>query len=460
MMELSEHFTFDVPGAKFSPKYRNKVWDGKIRLYHTMTGMIYAGLLTYVEEFCRKRDYEIEYLSDFSSEEFSVKEAEEFIDKLKLSMKPRDYQIDAFVHAIRENRALLLSPTSSGKSFIIYIIMRYYAKRTLIIVPTTSLVAQLSSDFIEYGFDSEKYIHNIYGGQDKNTNKPITISTWQSIFKMPKEYFNKFDVVIVDECHLAKAESITGILSKLEQCKYRFGFTGTLDGSKTNKLVIEGLTGPVLKVTTTKELMDQGHISDFKIKAIVLNYSDENKRIVSKMSYQEEIDWIVRCQERNNFIKNLSLSLKGNTLILFNYVEKHGKVLYNMLDNTNKKVYYVSGEVHTDTREDIRRIIETEDNAIIVASVGVYSTGVNIKNLHNIIFASPSKSRIRNLQSIGRGLRKAENKTTATLFDIADNLSWKSKKNYTILHFFERVKIYAEEKFRYKIYQVKLKTKE
>jgi superfamily II DNA or RNA helicase len=457
MMEMSEYFTFMVPGAKFMPAYRSKFWDGKIRLLNVMTGLLYAGLTKYVEEFCKSREYELEYISDFSSENFSVKEAKEFIEKIKPTMQPRDYQLDAFVHAVRERRALLLSPTASGKSFIIYLLVRYYAKRTLIIVPTTSLVSQLASDFADYGFDSDKFVHRVFAGQDKGTTKPITITTWQSIYKLPKEFFSSFDVVIGDEAHLFKAKSLTSILTKLSGCRYRFGFTGTLDGTETHRLVLEGLFGAVRKVTTTAELIEQKHLADFKIKAIVLSYPEEVKQMIARANdYQAEMDYLVKLEARNKFIKNLALSLEGNTLILYQFVEKHGIHLANMLQNNNRSVYFVSGDVSGEEREEIRKVVENESNAIIVASFGTFSTGVNIKNLHNIIFSSPSKSRIRNLQSIGRGLRKSNTKNSATLFDIADDMSWKNKKNYTLLHFMERVKIYNEEKFEYKIYKVNL----
>ena len=461
IMELSGYFTFDVPGAKFTPAYRNKVWDGKIRLLNTMTCLLYAGLNAYVQEFADKRNYTVIYKSDFSADEFSLKEAMDFISTLNLPEKftPRDYQIGAFTHAIRNRRSLLLSPTASGKSFIIYLITRYYNARTLIIVPTTSLVSQLASDFSDYGFISNDFVHRIYSGQDKQTDKPITISTWQSIYKLPKEYFQQFDVVIGDEAHLFKAKSLTSILAKLDNCKYRFGFTGTLDGSNTHKLVLEGLFGPVRKVTTTAELIDQKHLAEFKIKAIVLSYPDEIRKMIARSSdYQAEMDYIVRLDARNKFIRNLTLSLEGNTLLLFQYVEKHGKVLYDRLvqEAKDRKVFYVSGEVDGEEREEIRKIVETEKNAIIVASFGTFSTGVNIRNLHNVIFSSPSKSKIRNLQSIGRGLRKSDSKDSATLYDIADDMSWKSKKNFTLLHFMERIKIYNEEKFPYKIYNVTL----
>ena len=457
-MELNEYFTFEVPGAKFMPSYRNKVWDGRVRMYNLMSQTIYVGLLKYVEEFCKSRNYEIEYESDFSSAEFSVAEANEFIESLNLKITPRDYQIDGFVHAIRERRTLLLLPTGAGKGVNIYLLARYYKKKTLIIVPTTTLVHQLSSDFAEYGFDSEKYVHKIFAGQDKVTNKPITISTWQSIYKMPKEFFNQFEVVIGDEAHNFKAKSLTSIMDKMINCKYRFGFTGTIDGTQTNKLVLEGVFGPVRKVISTAELIEQKHLSDFKIKALVLTYPDDIRKQLATANYQTELDYLVRLEARNKFIKNLALSLSGVTLIMFQFVEKHGQILYDIIEKEkgNKKVFYVHGGVDGEDRNRIRELINNEKDCIIVASSGVFSTGINIPKIQNIIFASPSKSKIRNLQSIGRGLRKSSEKEIATLFDIADDLSWKSRKNYTLLHFMERVKIYNEEKFSYKLYKVSL----
>ena len=457
--ELSEYFTFEVPGAKFMPSVRNKVWDGKIRLYNVMSCLLYAGLNKYVEEFASKRNYVVIYKSDFSADEFSVKEAEEFIETLKIPSKyqPRDYQIKAFVHAIRNRRSLLLSPTASGKSFIIYLITRYYHARTLIIVPTTSLVSQLASDFGDYGFVSDRFVHRIFAGQDKQTDKPIIISTWQSIYKLPKEYFQQFDLVIGDEAHLFKAKSLTSIMSKLSSCRYRFGFTGTLDGTQTNQLVLEGLFGPVRKVTTTAELIDQKHLTKFEIKAIILKYPDEIRKQVSKFDYQAELDYLVRNDARNKFIMNLTLSLSGNTLLLFQFVEKHGKVLYDMIKDCGRAVYFVHGGVDGEDREQIRKFLETQQDTIIIASVGTFSTGVNIPSLRNIISASPSKSKIRNLQSIGRVLRKSAGKDGATLYDIADDMTWKNKQNFTILHFMARVSIYNEEKFDYRIYPVNLK---
>lgn len=459
IMELSEYFTFDVPGAKFMPSYRNKIWDGKIRLLNVMTGLLYAGLITYVESFASTRGYEVEYDGHFSSREFSLKEANDFIAGLKLPMVPHEHQLEAFVHAVRESRALLISPTASGKSLIIYLLTRFYASKTLIIVPTVSLVSQLATDFEDYGLPRAKdLIHKVTGGEEKYSNKPITISTWQSIYKMDKDYFDKFDLVIGDEAHLFKSKSLTTIMGKLTDCKYKFGLTGTLDGTQTHKLVLEGLFGAVRKVISTEELMKKKLVAQLTIKAIVLDYPDLIRKLVSVLDYPDEMDFLVTCQARNRFIKNLALSLEGNTMLLYQFVEKHGKILFEELkrENPERSIYYVSGAVGGDEREFIRKIVETETNAIIVASYGTFSTGTNIKNLHNLIFSSPSKSQVRNLQSIGRSLRISDIKSEATLFDIADDLTWKSKKNFTILHFMERVKIYNNEKFNYKIYKVSI----
>lgn len=458
--ELSEYFTFYVPGYKFMPAFRNKLWDGKIRLFNTQNHTLYAGLIDYVKKFAKEREYEYEIADNLELEtEFSVKEASDFIATLNIPFEVRDYQLNSFIRCVRKNRVLLVSPTASGKSLIIYLLTRYYNAKTLIIVPTISLVAQLSKDMQDYGYDSDKYIYQIMAGIDKSPNKQIVISTWQSIYKLNAKWFDQFDVVIGDEAHQFKAKSLTTLLSKMTRCKYRFGLTGTLDGTQTHKLVLEGLFGKQFSVTTTKELIDSGKLAAFKIKALVLKHSEENSKNAKNYKYQDEIEYLVSNYERNRFIRNLAASLKGNTLVLFQLVEKHGKVLYDMFNSTikDKHISFVHGGVDVDEREYIRQLTENQNNAIIIASYGTFSTGINIRNLHNIIFASPSKSKIRTLQSIGRGLRLGENKETATLYDIADDMSYKSKKNFTLMHFTERMKIYGEEKFEYKIYTINLK---
>ena len=460
--ELSDYFTFDVPGAKYMPQYRNRHWDGKIRLFSTATGELYVGLLDKVIAWARKANYSVEFKNNETygtpfeeNEEISLEGVKDYMTAIS-SFKPRDYQIEGVYDALKYNRRLIISPTGSGKSLMIYAVARYHVgrkRRILLVVPTTSLVEQMYKDFIDYGWDVEKYCHKVYAGRKKSTQQRVTISTWQSIYTMDKTFFAKFDVIIGDEAHQFKSKSLIGIMSKMRDTKYRYGFTGTLSGSQTHKWVLEGLFGPSYKVTQTSDLQKKGQLAKLDIRIVLLKHP-----AIPFDDYREEMNYIIEHEKRNLFIRNLALSLKGNTLVLFSRVEAHGEPLYNLINSDNdRKVFYVHGGVDSEEREEVRSIVDREADAIIVASYGTFSTGINIKNLHNVIFASPSKSRIRNLQSIGRVLRKGRGKNKAMLYDIADDISVKGKKNYTLNHLVERVKIYNEENFKYEIRTVYLK---
>ena len=316
------------------------------------------------------------------------------------------------------------------------------------------------NDFKDYGYDVERHCHRIYSGKDKKTFKRIVISTWQSIYRFPQDWFARFGAVFGDECHGFKSRSLTTIMNKCTEAEYRFGTTGTLDGALTHELVLQGLFGKIYRVTSTRALQDNDTLAKLSIRRIVLQYADEIRKNFGKQKYQDEIKHIVGYQRRNHFIRKLTLDLKGNTLVLYNYVEKHGKPLYENIkqysDDEERKIFFVSGNTPANDREAIRMIVEKQKNAIIVASLGTFSTGINIRNLHNIVFASPSKSQIRVLQSIGRGLRKTDDGKDTTLYDIVDDISWKSRKNYGILHADERLRIYGREKFMHKTYKVQL----
>ena len=474
-MELAEHFCFYVPGYKFMPAYKNRMWDGKIRLFDLRKKTLYSGLFQYMQEFANARQYDIQ---PEPNRRYGLAGTKNIIDIPALlneitltaggnKITPRDYQIAALEHALTNGQSLLLSPTASGKSLIIYLAIRHFLEESdqsvLLIVPTTSLVEQMHSDFADYSqFDEwevTENCHKIYAGKEKYNVKPrVIITTWQSIYKERAEWFQPFGMVVGDEAHAFKAKSLTSILEKCTECRYRMGTTGTLDGTQTHQLVLEGLFGPVHKVTTTKKLMDSNDLAQLDINVLLLKYADEYCRV--KRDYQQEMDFIVKYEPRNNFISNLAIDCTGNTLVLFQYVDKHGKPLHDMLreklKDTDRNLFYVSGETNVDDRENVRAITETHGDAIIVASMGTFSTGINIKRLHNIIFASPSKSQIRVLQSIGRGLRKSADGIDTKVYDIADDLHWKSKKNYTLVHAAERIKIYAKEKFDYKVYDINI----
>jgi superfamily II DNA or RNA helicase len=354
--ELNDHFSFDVPGAKFHPLYRSRMWDGKVRLYSMFTQELYVGLKSYLEHFCKERDYTIDYSNYIEqADAVTYDQIKEFCLSLQLASKGepievRDYQIDAVYQAIHDGRRLLLSPTGSGKSLILYCLLRWNLqsdRKQLILVPTTSLVEQLYSDFQDYssinGWKASEHCYRIYGGHEKSNEFDVVISTWQSLYKLPKQFFAMFDVIYGDEAHNFKAKSLTSILNKCTNTPYRVGTTGTLDGTKTHKLVLEGLFGPVYKVTTTKKLIDNKQLADLEIYNIILEYSEEVRKACKGFDYQKEIDFIVQNVQRNKFIRNLALKQEGNTLVLFQYVEKHGKVLHEMIKEKagERKVFYV-----------------------------------------------------------------------------------------------------------------------
>lgn len=450
LRELSEKFTFEVPGAKFSPSYRARRWDGKIRMI-AARGRVLLGLVPTVVAYAQSLGYTTQDDTDVSqTKAFSLSEAHEFTKTLNLPFEPRDYQLRAFALAIRSSRCVLISPTGSGKSLIAYMIARYHNRKTLIVVPTISLVAQMTSDFAKYGY--EKDVHGITAGVQKTSDCDITITTWQSVFDQPAEFFSDFELIIGDEAHTFKAKSLTSLLTKMKNTALRVGMTGTLDNVHVHELVLNGLFGPIHQITTASDLMNASTLANLRIRILVLSHPQK----VSISSYAEEMDILTSSVSRNKFIRNLACSLKGNTLILFQYVEKHGKILADMISEKTDKIHFLHGEVDLQAREAARHTVETNTSQIIIASYGVFSTGVDIRNLHNIIFASPSKSRVRVLQSIGRGLRISDNKAQCDLYDIADELKLSNRRNYTLNHMVERVKMYSAENFPYEIHNISL----
>lgn len=471
--EIMNYFSFRPTGYQFVPAYKNRVWDGWIRLYQPMKPTLYVGLLGYLRKFCEDRDYQLQIDGDlYEKQNVPDDYGYEIAKEINCKFTPRDYQNEYVVNAIRHNRSLSLSPTSSGKSLIIYLLQQHYYQayqhRTLIIVPTIGLVHQMAGDFEDYGCDP-KLIYKIQGGVDKNTDAPIVISTWQSLVKLNRDWFDQFRVVLGDEAHQFQAKSLQTIMDKLINCHYRHGFTGTLksEESKTHRLVLEGCFGEVKKYVSTKDLIDQGTVADFKVKAIVLDYQKDTKKefkdamksVDTAKKYSAERAFITNNYKRNIFIRNLLWSLKDqNNLILFDLVEKHGKVLEPLLRREDRQLHFIYGGTKGDERENIRHLVENDPikQHDILASYGVFSTGVNLKKLDNVIFASGSKSEIKVLQSIGRTLRKGNDADYATLYDITDDLSSGSFENYTLKHFKKRIEIYGNEQFPFKIYNVSI----
>jgi superfamily II DNA or RNA helicase len=480
---IKEFFTFKAPGYRWHPKYKAKLWSGDISLFNMQTNKLPLGLHDLLLTYAEKAGEEVEYIynpkyTDFGKEEISYDELVDFIGTLQvtnsegLPITPKDYQIDAVYTALVNRRRTLSMPTGSGKSLTIYIIIRWmlaHDKRVCLLVPSVSLVKQMISDFIEYsignGFDIDSMSTLLFSGQERNFDPPILISTWQTISKMIKlshgmKVLNSYDGIIIDECHTAKGTELQKILDLATDVPYKIGTTGTVDKEKINELSIVGALGPIEKIITTKELMDSGSLSDMIIKGIILQYPEETCKLNKSLEYQDELSFICAHNERSKIIANLAFASTGTTMIMCNFIDKHLIPLYEYIKSRAEKygreVYMIHGGISADERERIRKYAIANPGIILVVSYATCQAGINIPNIENVIFGSPSKSMIRVLQSIGRGLRKVEGKKM-TLIDIVDDMRYKKYENTIFKHFLERMKIYRIEKFDIELKEIQIK---
>lgn len=457
---IRDEFTFEVPNFKFTKAFKaGRSWNGKINLLQK-NKFLYSGLINVLEDFLKENDYS--YINNFNinKENVSLDDLKNHISYLSLPFEVRDYQLSSVLNVLNQKNVICIIPTSGGKTATLFIILSFIikhklAKKFLLLVPTVSLIHQMKKDFISYcSFDKirnffEENIHCILDGGEKFTMKPLTISCWQSAIHLDKEYLSSFDVVVADEVHLMSKASGQSILEQSINTSYRIGLTGTLQEVALDLLVLEGLFGKPFQYVSTKELMNRGQVANLRIKNIILNYSDPLKKMISSLTYQEEYDLIISIPSRMNILSDFVSSLKKNTLVLFTRIEKHGDILFEELKkkNPDKMVFYISGKNKAEEREEVRIITEANNNVIIVASFGTFAQGVSINNIHNVVFSSPYKSRIKILQSIGRGLRLHSEKDFCTIYDFVDNAKFKNKQNYFLSHFLSRYELYQKEGF-------------
>lgn len=479
---ISDFFTFFSPGYKFSPKYKAGIWDGKIRVYNMVSKLLPLGLLATLMRFCTKSGYSLEVdpgLNPYHN--LDLAHLDEFIASLNLHArgKPievKQHQLDAVRTALRKRRSLLLSPTSSGKSLILYIYIRYqiehFGHNVVLMVPTTQLVEQMFEDFKEYSsgndWNVEDNVTKIYSGQEKRLDRRLIISTWQSIYAIAKRNKSLLDdlveqtqVLCCDEAHQYKAAEIMDLCAQFKNSPWKLGVTGTIDDAKINVLQLTGLFSEPYTVTTTKALMELGIVSDLEIEILLLQYPDYVKQgIVRGLKWEDEINFLVANNTRNTFIANLATNLKGVTLVLFTFIDKHGDELYSMMKKNctdgSPVVKYVHGTSAVKDREEVRKLAELGGDIVILASSSIFSTGTSIPLIENIVFAMPTKSSIRVRQSIGRGLRLHENKTKCVVYDIADDLRSDRFMNRTYEHMLQRIEIYQKEEFKYSLRNLQL----
>lgn len=481
--ELSNFFSAYADNYKWMPKFKNGIWDGKIRVYDSVNNTLPIGLLYMLHRFCKRGKYTFD--QDFKIGCFVDRsEFEKFVSSLNISFDIRDYQLQAAYDAITKQHLNISSSTSSGKSLLIYIIIRWMIKenkKVLLVCPSTQLVEQMFSDFYSYGWNEvEDKVCMIYSGQERLVHRPVQISTWQSVYtKKDEELLSTYNCMILDENHgaSANAKAVTNLAKNCINASYRIGLSGSFPNEGTaDWLTVTGVTGTIAVYSTYKTLQEEGYIADFKIIPVILSYPMNirmktyqigvtDDEITETEKYNLESDFVNSLECRNKFITKLVSNLKGNTLILFKKKELHGIPLYEYIKEIvkDKKIVYIDGDVSVKDREAIRDMMEKRDDVVLVASLGTTSTGISIKNLHNLIFAVGTKSKIKTIQSIGRILRLNHNKDKVLVFDIVDDMRIKDTKakiffkNYSYKHYQERLKIYADNNFEVEVKEYTVK---
>ena len=471
LLELNDYFSFFVPNYKYQPKFKNGVWDGRIKLFSPWDRQLYIGLLPYLKKFARQYGYELQISPDlFTRQQLSPEEVAEYMDSLHITnelgevITPRFYQKIGLYHMINAKRKTLVAPTAAGKSLMIYMFARWFLEneegRLGLVVPTTNLVEQMTSDFADYSQGTfDQNVHRIYSGKEKDDkSKRIYTTTWQSVYDLPEDYFSQFQSIIVDECHGAQAKSLKGLLEKC-QAEYRVGTTGTMHEPEAHKWVIEGLLGETEDLVTLAELQRRNMVANLKINCITFNFSNEDKKAAKNLPYPDEIKYIIHHEKRQEKIYKAIGSVDENSFVLFDKVE-YGKRLKADLESRfpDRNVYLIYGATKVKEREILRKALANQKGSIVVASYKVFSLGISIKNLHHIFFAEPvGKSSFRIFQSIGRALRLYGTKEFATLWDFWDQLTnSRTTLNHTMRHAVQRVSMYNKYEQQYKIIKVEL----
>ena len=451
---IREHFSVKNKTAYITKHYSGFAPSRKYAI--TNAGRFDLGLF---KDICKKL---VELQLPFSATDDFKKEYfipyEFYKDDLpKLSLELRDYQITATNAALKQGTGNIVISMAGGKTLIIATLIQSIRNNTnknltLIIVPSIQLVEQTYKDFIDYGLDSTNITR--WSGKHKKDPKAEIIIASSSILQSKlsdRSFFKDLDLLIVDEAHKCrKGNKINKLIDQIPT-PHKFGFTGTMPPDKIDYWNVVGKLGPVVYEKTSKELRDEKYISDGIIEVIKLEYNNmpihtEVPSILKPtVAYDTECDFLYENQFRNNIINNLCDRLDKNTLIIVDRII-HGEAIYNTIKELHKKkVYFIQGSVSLEAREEIRTLMEDRDDIICIAISKIFSTGINIKNLHYIIFGDAGKAKIKIIQSIGRGLGLHETKNKLVIFDIADNLTYGKR------HLEERINLYDQEKYKYKI---------
>lgn len=478
--QLHHHFSF------FNENYKFKPFNQKTYLFNRNNLFLPIGLYSHLNLFFKKNKINFKFdenisrkiiIPDKKIKKFILDEKEKF-----KTFKPRFYQIKSLYLALQNNKSIIELPTGSGKSFIIFLYIKFLMTnyldkkdKILLIVPKKSLVFQMRDEFENYQKDFSYKIHTICAGQEKTSIKQIHISTWQSIYKLPYNHFKQYKTLIIDECHTAKANSIRKITEYCTNTKFRLGTTATIPNNVYKIILLGNFEKIYQNIEKTKDLINKKLLSNVIIHHIILKHPIETRLLVSSFpqkDFNNEIILSLRNINRFKIILNIIQRLNKNCLILFKRIS-FGKKLYNTLLNMNldRTIYYIDGKIDIEKREEMRKKMEEKNNIILIATHQIFSMGINIKNLHYIIITLFNKSKISVMQTIGRGLRPLKNKKIINIIDLVDDMQINNKekkeyekndiilhtnRNLLLQHFYDRLKIYKEEGFEYKIIRKEL----
>jgi len=456
---IREKLSVADENARFALKHNKFAQTRKYII--TKSGRFPIGIFKLIKDVVDGLDIDVkfEYSADFKDcciPSYTIPDME----LAELGMTPHDYQLTSVNRMLKIGRGVILIGTGGGKTFIMSLLAKTLfkykrVKKVLIIVPTLQLVEQTHSDFLEYGFDPST-ISKWSGEHDKQDTDIVVVNT--GILQSDNsdlKFLKDIDLLLIDEVHiLKKGNAINKIIDKIPAVN-RFGFTGTMPENPIDQWNVIGKTGPILFDKSSKALRDGKFISDAKIDIVRINYNIDDLHELHNIlgatvqKYMGEIEFMINNTYRNALIAKSAEVCKGNTLIMVDRII-HGELLYDILKkNTNSDVYFIQGNVGVEEREKVRDLMEQKSNIICIAISKIFSTGINIKNIHNIIFATPGKAKVKLIQSIGRGLRLHVSKSILRVIDFADNLHYSSR------HLDKRMKLYDSEKLNYETRNIK-----
>tara|TARA_R100000278_G_scaffold111046_1_gene88478 strand:+ start:591 stop:2012 length:1422 start_codon:yes stop_codon:yes gene_type:complete len=446
--EIRDHFSIKDETARFRLRGRARFYANPKIYGITPTGLFEEGMfydiVRYIKETYPNEELNIDPIIP-SRVKPTLSDARVYDN---LTYKLRDYQEAACEKAITFGRGILKMGTGAGKTLTICsLLMSMYLQRKnnlkcLLIVPDLGLVNQTYKDFVEYNalFKFTKWTGSIK--PDLTADVIIAnLGILQSQFK-DNDWLKDVDVVVVDECHKVKKSNKVSKMIQSIRTVHKFGLTGTLPDHKPDEWNLVGKIGSVIYEKDSFSLRTEKHLTIAKASIVELKYKTKPKYISGQDNYRNELDFIYNNPFRNKVINQLTVNFKNNILILVNHIA-HGDALLNELQNDNKQVYFVKGEVEVEERDRIKKVMEDNSNVICVAMSSIFSTGINIKNIHMIVFAAGGKSSIRTIQSIGRGLRLHDSKDKLSIIDLADQLKYGER------HVEKRKEIYTQEKIPY-----------